>query len=99
MLLRPTRILITATCIVGGIFALLTFHNGGHFPDRSSLATYLFASAITGLTNSILFLIPASVIWLAARRRRPSLCSIAILTWIPCYFGLWYWVFLTADGM
>lgn len=48
--------------------------------------------------NLILFLIPATGIWLAARKRWPAACSVAILAWCLFYLASLFWLFPAADG-
>jgi hypothetical protein len=92
MLLRPTRVLITAACVVCGSMFAMPFVTGG-VPVPEQWALVFLAS----LRSSILFLIPATAIWLAARKRWPALCSVAIIAWCVCYFGLFGWALLTGD--
>ena len=83
MLLRPTKVLIATTCIVGAIFVATPFMTAG----RGAFAWAGFA-AVQGLGNALVFLVPAMAIWLAFRKRSPTLCSVAIVAWGVSYFGL-----------
>ena len=48
--------------------------------------------------NLLLFLIPAAVIWLTARKRWPVGCSVAILAWSVFYLASLFWLFPATDG-
>jgi hypothetical protein len=69
---------------------------GQHAYGASAWATVIVAQTIAGLLNSILFFIPAGAIWLAARKRRPTLCSVLIIAWCASYFGFRWLLFQNA---
>src|SRR3954468_9594519 len=105
MLLRPTKILLGAACIVGASTAAL--------PSVTGYGTILFQlvaldawAIVAGMTsgfysdthhpvvwsvalvlNVMLFLIPATGIWLAARKRWSAACSVVILGWCGFYLA------------
>jgi hypothetical protein len=48
--------------------------------------------------NLILYLIPATVMWLSTRKRWPSWCSLAIVVWLAFYLASLFWLFPATDG-
>jgi hypothetical protein len=96
MLLRPTSVLIATTCVVGLSILLAPFVTGAHAYGASAWATIIFAQVVAAVVNSVLFIIPGGAIWLALRKRRPTLCSVAIIAWCVSYFGLMWVLFLKA---
>jgi hypothetical protein len=94
MLLRPTRVLITTTCVVGLSFLVSPFVTVGHVYGASAWASVMAATVVAALLNSVLFLIPGGAIWLALRKRRPTPCSLAIIGWCVSYFGLLLLLFM-----
>ncbi len=54
--------------------------------------------AVALVLNLILFLIPASAILFAARKRWPVWCSVAIFSWSVFYLSSLFWLFPATDG-
>ena len=86
--MRPTKVLITATCIVGANILLSPFVTGR--PPISMATRVLLLQMISALLNSVIFLVPAGGIWLAARKGSPTLCSVAIIVSCFSYIALWW---------
>jgi hypothetical protein len=96
MLLRPTSVIIATTCAVGLGILVAPFVTGQHAYGASAWATVIVAQVVAAILNSVLFLIPGGAVWLVARKRRPTLCSVAIIAWCVSYFGLLWLLFLNA---
>ena len=71
----------------------------------ASTAASLFADthhpvvwSVALVLNLLLFLIPASAVWLAARKRWPLGCSAALLGWYALYVSSLFWLFPATDG-
>jgi hypothetical protein len=74
-----------------GIVAAITsdLYADTHHPVAWSVAFVL---------NLVLFLIPASGIWLTARNRWPVGCSVGISAWCIFYLASLFWLFPATDG-
>jgi hypothetical protein len=81
---------------VGLSILVAPFVTGGRVYGASAWTTVIVAQVVAAILNSVLFLISGGAIWLAARKRRPTLCSVAIIAWCVSYFGLLWLLFLKA---
>jgi len=77
-----------------GAWAIVASITSGFYADTHNPVVWSFALVL----NLILFLIPATGIWLAARKRWPAWCSVVILAWCVFYLVSWFWLFPAASG-
>jgi len=66
----------------------------GRYVDTHHALLWSVALAL----NLAAFLIPAAGIWLAAHKRWPAVCSVAILVWCLFYLLSLFWLFPATDG-
>jgi hypothetical protein len=79
--------------VLGAWFVVAAITSGAYADTHHSV---LWPVALS--LNLILFLIPASGIWLATSKPRPSWCSVAILGWLAFYLASLFWLFPATDG-
>jgi hypothetical protein len=80
--------------VVLGAWGVVARTTSGRYADTHRPVVYFFAL----LLNSIFFLIPATGIWLAARNRWPTWCSVTIFGWCVFYVLSFFWLFPATDG-
>jgi hypothetical protein len=66
----------------------------GRYVDRHHALLW----SVALILNLALFLIPATGIWFAARKRWSVACSVAILAWCMFYLASLFWLFPATDG-
>jgi hypothetical protein len=80
--------------VVLGAWSLLAHLTSETYADSHHPALWTIATAI----NLALFLIPEAGIWLASRKRLPTICSVATCLWCGFYLLLLFRLFPATDG-
>ena len=85
---------ILGQIVVLGAWFMVASITSGLYADTHHFVLWPVAVVL----NLTLYLVPATGIWLAVRKRWPPWCSVVIVVWLMFYVASLFWLFPATDG-